>query len=111
MAPSRSRKRRRVKPSASAEKNLTKPDGSHEAEYDSFAKTFIDARPGFPYFSLPAEIRNEITTLAVTGGEVYLRSRQQPSKKPRSMTKPAIQTTTTPGMQEWVLVVSSLALE
>ena len=87
MAPSRSRKRRRVKPSVSAKKDLTKSDGSHGAEYDSFSQTSIDAGPGFPYLSLPAELRNEITTMALTGGEVYLRSRQEFSEKARNWTK------------------------
>ena len=100
MAPSRSRKRRRVKPSVSAKANLTRSDGSHVHDSESIAMTSIDSGHGFPYFSLPAELRNEITTMAVTGGEVYLRSRQQPSKKPQSLTKkPDIQATTTLGMQ------------
>ena len=102
MASSRLRKRRRVKPpaSASARKNSTKSDGSHEAEYDSSTKTNIDDGLGFPYFSLPAELRNEITTMALTGGEVYLRSRQEPSKKPlKSTKKPDVQATKALGMQ------------
>ena len=100
MALSRSRKRRRAKLPPSTKKHFTKSDGSHEAEYDSFAKTSNDAGPGFPYFSLPAELRNEITTMALTGGEVYLRSRQEFSEKAQNWTKkPDVQATKTPGMQ------------
>lgn len=43
----------------------------------------INGKPNYSYFSLPPEIRNQITTLALTGGHVYLQPRPY-SRKLRS---------------------------
>ena len=90
-------KRRQTNPPTSSTKTSK---SSHKRQQPSPTSTINQSthpKPKTSYFSLPAEIRNEITSLALTGDHVYLEAKPQ-ARKLRSDDRKPLNGPSAPGV-------------